>query len=59
MKLQIKQVAGLMSALKTPFSVSASAPEDPIENQVWFDPINVTLFIYIVDTNGPVWVEIV
>lgn len=58
MKLQMKQIAGLAAALKTPFTVSTTAPVDPVENEVWFDLITLTLYIYIQDTNGPVWVEI-
>lgn len=58
MKLQMKQIAGLAAALKTPFTVSATAPEDPVENEVWFDTDNLALYIYIQDTNGPVWVEV-
>lgn len=58
MKLQMKQVAGLMTALKTPFTVSTTAPENPVENQVWFDPDNLTLYIFIVGLSSSVWVEI-
>lgn len=58
MKLQMKQIAGLSAALKTPFTVSVSAPENPVENEVWFDPSTLALYIYIQDTNGFVWVEV-
>jgi hypothetical protein len=58
MQLQMKQITGLLVALKQPFSVSTEAPENPEINQVWFDPESMAIYIYILDTNGPVWVEI-
>lgn len=58
MQLQMKQILGLVQALKTPFTVSADAPESPVENQVWFNLTDLHLYIYIIDTNGPVWVEV-
>ena len=58
MQLKIKQIAGLYTALKTPFSFSDTMPENPVEGQVWFDTTSATIYIYIQDTNGPVWVEV-
>lgn len=58
MKLQMKQVAGLMTALKTPFSVSEAAPQDPVPNQVWLEPTTLTIYVYLVGENSSAWVEI-
>lgn len=58
MLLQMKQVLGLASALKTPFTAAVTAPENPVENQVWLDLTNMAVYIYIQDTNGPIWIEV-
>jgi len=57
MWLPIKQVQGLSTALKTPFTVSEEVPQNPVVNQVWFQPSTTSIFVYLMDTNGPVWVE--
>lgn len=56
MLVPIKQIAGLLDALKTPFAVGTTPPENPVINQVWFD--GTYLLIYTQDTNGPVWLHI-
>lgn len=58
MQLQMKQVAGLLSAIKAPFSVSTTAPADPVENQIWLDPTSLSLFVYMVGETSSAWVEI-
>ena len=58
MQVKIKQITGLLSALKTPFEVSDTPPSDPVENQFWIDSTNLIMYLYLIDTNGPIWVEI-
>lgn len=58
MQLQMKQVAGLVTALKAPFTVSETAPSDPVENQIWLDPTTLSLYVFMVGETGSVWVEI-
>ena len=58
MKLHMKQIQGLLEALKKPFTVSETVPQNPIEHQVWFQPSTGDLYVYILDTNGPVWVQV-
>ena len=57
-KLQIKQVEGLSDALKVPFSVLNTEPVDPVENQVWFNPSNGALSIFLVTEEIGEWIRI-
>jgi hypothetical protein len=59
MNLQMKQISGLLTALRTPFTVSETAPENPVENEVWLEPSSLSLFIYMVGENSSAWVEII
>ena len=58
MQLQVKQISGLATALKAPFTVSEDAPLAPVENQVWFEPISMALYIYVVGESSSAWVQI-
>lgn len=59
MQLHMKQVAGLVTALKAPFTVSSTAPVNPVENQVWLDPATMSLYVFLVGETSSTWVEIV
>lgn len=39
------------------FTVSATAPEDPVEGDTWFYSVDGTSFIWYVDEDGGQWVE--
>lgn len=58
MQLQVKQIAGLATALKAPFSVSETAPENPVANQIWLQLSTLALYVFIVGTSSAAWVEI-
>lgn len=58
MQLQMKQIAGLAAALKAPFAVSETAPENPVANQIWLQPSTLALYFYNVGTSSAAWVEI-
>lgn len=58
MQLQMKQIAGLAAALKAPFAVSETAPENPVTNQIWLQPSTLALYVYIVGVSNSAWVEI-
>jgi hypothetical protein len=58
MQLQMKQISGLATALKAPFTVSTTAPENPVENQVWLEPETLALYIFYVGETNSTWVEI-
>lgn len=58
MQLQMKQITGLIGALKAPFTVSNTLPMNPVQNQVWLNPDTMTLYVYFVGESSSSWVEI-
>jgi hypothetical protein len=58
MQLQMKQVLGLLTALKMPFTVQATAPQNPVPNEVWLDAATLSLYAYLESESGFSWIEL-